>query len=365
MKKVLLYEDFSHLHATLAEGLRELGINVTVASSGDGWKNTARDIDLLRTGKIPKLKLLREKLFSSKFRNYDVLQFINCYSPLLGDNVLLFLLFFSIMRKNNKKLFLGAFGDDYYALHSSLYCGQLSYFVDHMPIETVTDEYALNVLKTLNTRKGRFINQYVAEKCDRIIAGCYDYYVPYEKLYKNKLSFIPFPINTDKILYTPNIVNNGKIRILVGKQKGRTEWKGIDIIYDILVEYEKKYPNEIQLVEAENVPFEEYKELVKSSNVMVDQLYASGQGINALISLAMGKITLTGGAPEQYEMVGEYVNRPITGVTSNREQIRQQLDTIISRKKDFEEWGFNCRKYVEDHHHYVKVAEKYLLAWQL
>ncbi len=365
MKKVLLYGEFSHLHETIAEGVRELGVNVTVASHGDGWKNCARDIDLYKKGKKEKLKLLQEQLFSSKFRNYDVLQFINCFVPVLGDNLLLFFWFFNTMKKHNKKLILGAFGDDYYSLQSCLNNEQPSFFAEHMPLNTITDEYALETLKLLNNNRGRFINRFVAERCDGIIAGCYDYYQPYEKIYKNKLSFIPFPINTEKILYTPNIVKNDKIRILIGKQKGRTEWKGIDIIHGILTEYEKKYPKEIQLIEVENVPLEEYTKLVSSSNVIVDQLYACGQGINALISLASGKVTMTGGAPEQYEMVGEYGNRPIVGLTPDRDQIRQQLDIIISRKKDFEEWGFNCRKYVEDHHHYIKVAEKYVQAWQL
>lgn len=44
--KILLLGEYSNVHNTLAEGLRQLGHQVTVASNGDFWKNYPRDIDL-------------------------------------------------------------------------------------------------------------------------------------------------------------------------------------------------------------------------------------------------------------------------------------------------------------------------------
>lgn len=46
--KILLLGEYSNVHATLAEGLRMLGHDVTVASNGDFWKNYPRDISLVR-----------------------------------------------------------------------------------------------------------------------------------------------------------------------------------------------------------------------------------------------------------------------------------------------------------------------------
>ncbi len=46
--KILLMGEYSNVHATLAEGLRKLGHQVTVLSNGDFWKNYPRDIDLVR-----------------------------------------------------------------------------------------------------------------------------------------------------------------------------------------------------------------------------------------------------------------------------------------------------------------------------
>ena len=41
--KILLLGEYSNVHHTLAEGLRVLGHEVTVASDGDGWKGYDRD----------------------------------------------------------------------------------------------------------------------------------------------------------------------------------------------------------------------------------------------------------------------------------------------------------------------------------
>ena len=45
MMKILLLGEYSNVHATLADGLRKLGHQVTVLSNGDFWKNYPRDID--------------------------------------------------------------------------------------------------------------------------------------------------------------------------------------------------------------------------------------------------------------------------------------------------------------------------------
>lgn len=38
MTKILLLGEYSNVHATLADGLRKLGHQVTVLSNGDFWK---------------------------------------------------------------------------------------------------------------------------------------------------------------------------------------------------------------------------------------------------------------------------------------------------------------------------------------
>ena len=77
--KILLLGEYSHVHWTLAEGLRHLGHQVTVASNGDFWKNYPRDIDLNRKAGICGFINFTARLIKAlpSMRGYDVVQLIN------------------------------------------------------------------------------------------------------------------------------------------------------------------------------------------------------------------------------------------------------------------------------------------------
>ena len=79
------------------------------------------------------------------------------------------------------------------------------------------------------------------------------------------------------------------------------------------------------------------KKILSKSNVLVDQLYSYGQGMNALSALAMGRIVLTGAEPENYELLNEYENRPIVNVIPDKYQITEQIERIIESKNNVEE----------------------------
>ena len=77
--RILLLGEYSNVHTTLAEGLRQLGHDVTVASNGDFWKDYPRDIDLARSpGKIGGIRLMAKVCsLLPRWRDYDVVQLIN------------------------------------------------------------------------------------------------------------------------------------------------------------------------------------------------------------------------------------------------------------------------------------------------
>ena len=55
--RVLLVGEFSGFYLNLKQGLQELGVDVTLAANGDGWKQIpGADIPLFRTGDKNKLK---------------------------------------------------------------------------------------------------------------------------------------------------------------------------------------------------------------------------------------------------------------------------------------------------------------------
>lgn len=76
--KVLLLGDYSGLHLNLAQGLKMLNIDVTVASNGDGWKDIPRNVDLKQPEKFKRIRFLT-KLSKAlpQLKGYDIVQLIN------------------------------------------------------------------------------------------------------------------------------------------------------------------------------------------------------------------------------------------------------------------------------------------------
>jgi glycosyltransferase involved in cell wall biosynthesis len=262
---------------------------------------------------------------------------------------------------------MGAFGDDYYwveACLNKIFNYSFLGLYQNNEAMILSEIGAQNAIYLHNTTSSYKHNKYVANLSDSIIAGTYDYWLPYHKSeFSNKLKFIPFPINTDEILYQPNILKNNKIVFFIGIQKDRYFWKGLDWVCPVLNEFKERYPNDIELCFVEDVPYDEYIKIMNRANIIVDQIYSMGQGMNALTALAKGKIVMTGAEDSQYSLIGELKNRPIINITPDKIQIKNQLELILDSRNTFENWGERCRKYIEDHHNYINIAKQYCQAW--
>ena len=104
--KILLLGEYSNVHWTLAQGLRNRGHEVCVVSNGDFWKDYPRDIDVARkAGKIGGIILIL-KLWSllPKMRGYDVVQLINPMFFVFKAERLFW--FYRYLRHHNKRVFL-------------------------------------------------------------------------------------------------------------------------------------------------------------------------------------------------------------------------------------------------------------------
>ena len=124
--KILLLGEYSNVHWTLAQGLRNLGHEVCVVSNGDFWKDYPRDIDVARkAGKIGGIILIL-KLWSllPKMRGYDVVQLINpMFFELKAERLFWF---YRYLRHHNKRVFLGAFG--VFCILLGIFFATLEYF---------------------------------------------------------------------------------------------------------------------------------------------------------------------------------------------------------------------------------------------
>lgn len=363
--KVLLLGEYSNVHWTLAQGLRALGHSVTVASDGDSWKNYPRDIDLHRksTGKTDTLDFLFRMARALPFmRGYDVVQLINpVFLELCPERLFPI---YRFLRRHNRKVFLGAFGMDYYWVKAGLDCQTYRYSDFNIGTEVrMNPDNDRFIAEWLNGPKGE-LNRYIADDCDGIVSGLYEYDACYRPHFPEKTQFIPFPIDLSEI--TPRIPHpeTKRTRFFIGIQRKRDAYKGTDIMYKALVKLATRYPDRIEIVKAESVPFAQYNRMMDHSDVLLDQLYSYTPAMNALCAMAKGLVVVGGGEEENYDILGEKELRPIVNVLPSFDDVYARLEELILHPEDIARRAAESMQYVRRHHDHRKVAERYVAFWK-
>ena len=358
--KILLLGEYSNVHATLAEGLRALGHQVTVASNGDFWKNYPRDIDLARTpnhwGGIRLMAKVATLLPS--FRGYDVVQVINpMFLELKAERILPI---YRYLRRHNRKMFLGAFGMDYYWVNECTQRRHLRYSDFNIGDKLRTNIEATREQKDwLGTPKEK-LNRIIADDCDGIITGLYEYWSCYEPHFPDKTTFIPFPIRPATSFSTEA---HQPVRIFIGINRERSSYKGTDIMLQAAREVEARHPDLMKLQVVESVPFSQYTQLMENSDAILDQLYAYTPSMNPLEAMKKGIICIGGGEPENYEIIGETELRPIINVEPTKESVVSALEQLVLHPEAIPELKRQSVEYITRHHDYLKVARQYLDFW--
>lgn len=362
--KILLLGEYSNMHWTLAQGLRQLGCEVTVVSDGDSYKNYQRDITLKRDGYgyLPSIKYIAQLwLQFQTFKGYDVVQIVNpCFFDVKAERNLQL---FNFLKKHNKKVFLGAFGDDTYWVKTCLSKNVFRYSEFDIPNRTEPLVKAAQLEKSWIGTAREEVNREIAENCDGIIACLYEYYKSYELDFKNKLVYIPQPINLSTTEFRQRGTNPDLVNFFIGIQVKRSDIKGADVLLKVLQDVHKKYPTESSVQIAESVPYQQYMQMRDKTDVLLDQLYSYSPAMNALGAMAQGIVTVSGGEPKVYEQLGEMDNHPIVNVYPTESDIFEKLESLIINRKDIAELSLNSRRFVEKHHDHVNVAQQYLDFW--
>ena len=369
--KILLIGEYSNVHWTLAEGLRALGHDVTVVSDGDRWKNYPRDIDLRRRS-LNKGASIRYLLDIARvwprLRGYDVVQIINpVFLDLKGDRCWPL---YKYLRRHNGRVFMGAFGMDYYWVKVCSDCKTFRYsdFNIGSELRRNADNYQWTA-DWLYGKKGE-LNQRIAADCDGIITGLYEYDCCYRPFYPTKTRFIPFPIDLSSVspakLYPidkrPGDEAASPVRFFIGIQRGRSAYKGTDVMLRALLRLQADYGADRVLInKAESVPFAEYQQMISDSHVLLDQLYSYTPAMNALMAMAKGMIVVGGGEEEQYAILGEHELRPIVNVQPNEQDVYDQIARrLLEGNEDIRQLQLDSIEYIRRHHDHVKVARQYV-----
>lgn len=357
--KILLIGEYSNVHWTLAKGLRALGHKVFVASDGCGWQNNPRDINIaLKDDSFAGILKYRYDIIRNlkNFKGYDVVQLISPVFFKLNTSDILKL--FKYLKKHNRKVFLGAFGTDYYYTKA---CLEERFRYSDFSVPGMTEKLPED---NINWTKSplKELNETLAEKCDGIVSCLYEYKVAYDSVWGYKSEYIPLPIDTDKI--KPTAVFDGKARFFMGIQKSKAHLKGCDIMSEVLSEVCSQHKEKCEFKCVKSLPFSEYIEVMNGCNILVDQLYSYSPGMNGLLGMAKGMVTISGGEEEIYSILDETTNKPIINPLPNRDDIFMKFSNIVENIESLEEIGKNSRRFVESHHNYIDVAMKYIEFWR-
>lgn len=358
--KILLLGEYSNVHWTLAEGLRALGQDVIVVSDGDAWKNYPRDIDLRRRslGRWDTMSYLWKVLrLMPKLKGYDVVQLIN---PIFLDlRVERMWKYYEQLKRQNGKIILGAFGMDYYWVKAGVDCRTFRYSDFNLGSEERHSAWNDQMkAEWLEGEKGR-LNQFIAQDCAGIVSGLYEYDVCYRPYFAEKLKFIPYPIKPDETVRPIDHIPE-TVRFFIGIQRGRSAYKGTDIMLRALEQLEKDYPERVEICRAESVPFSQYRQMMLGCDVLLDQLYSYTPAMNGLNALSQGLVLVGGGEPEQYDILGEKELRPIVNVLPDEEDVYRKLEELVLHPERIPELKRQGLEYIHRHHDYKKVAGEYL-----
>lgn len=363
--KILLLGEFSNVHWTLACALRKLGHEVSVISNGDEWKGYPSDISLVRkSGRMGSIVYLYKVLrLLPKLKGYDVVQLINPvhFIDLKAERGIRI---YDYLRRHNKRIFLGAFGYDHYYVYDSIVNRTLRYCDYYTPTREVHHDWnTANEHDWLHTFK-KDANIHIANTCDGIISGLYEYDVAYRPHFAGKTTFIPFPIETKDIDEGQLMTHEGrKLRFFIGIQRHRTALKGTDIMLRALEKVVANHPDRAEMVKAESVPFAQYKEMMKSSDILLDQIYSYTPAMNALQAMSQGLIVVGGGEEENYTILKEDELRPIINVQPDEEDIYRQLEQLILHPERIAKLKRDSVEYIRRHHDSIKVAKQYIDVW--
>lgn len=364
--KILLVGEYSNVHWTLACGLRSIGHSVTVISNGDFWKQYKCDILLKRdytsNARVAALKYFLKLLFTlRKMRGYDIVQITNpMFLELKAERIWRF---YRYLQRHNGKIFMGAFGMDHYYVKGCLDGNLFKYseLVYNNRIRAIKDNLD-SISDWTNNSSKQILNQRIAKECNGIVAGLWEYYQCYRQEFADKLEYIPFPVEpvSRESLPARYYQDIDRVRIFIGIQKSRSEFKGTDILLKVLQELQNEYPDKMELTCVSNVPFQEYKRLMRESDILVDQLYSPSPNMNSLLAMSQGLVVAGGGWDEPFELLGESKLRPVIDLPCEPNEIRATLLSCILNPQRIKEMKKESVEYINKYHTPSTVADKWI-----
>lgn len=376
--KILLIGEYSRLHNSLKEGLESLNHEVTIVGTGDKFKNFPVDVSI-----SPKIissnsvfqfinkisirlfginlesieKGIRFYFLLPQLQNYDVVQLINSNAIETFPRWSMYLL--GKVFSRNRKIFL-------------LVCGEETPIIDvllknNLKYSILTPYFNNPKLKKQYIYSLKYVSKsykklykFVATHSNGIIVSDLDYKIPMSQT-NTDFTFIPNPINVDTIRFSPNAIHD-KIVVFHGVNRYSSIKKGNSFFEKALLKLKEKYPTKVKVITANSLPYDKYQKTYNEAHIVLDQVYSFDQGYNALEAMARGKVVFTGAETvfaEHYNLSEKIAINALPDV----DYIVNELSYLIENPEEIIAIGNRARIFIEQEHHYIAIANKYLEFW--
>ena len=377
--RILLIGEFSRLHNSLKEGLVAIGHEVVIVGNGDGFKNYPVDLSTkakwcdTKIGNIPRQIIyrlikfdiariefgIRFYLHLKKLKNFDVVQLIN-ESPIQTtprfERFLLKKLF-----KQNKKSFLLCCGVDY-LVAKHLIEKKERYSIMNPYFENSKSKKEYQFILDFLSNSHKKTHEFIYQNIQGVFASDIDYLLPMQK-HSKFLGLIPNPVNTDNIKCSELIIKD-KIYIFLGINRGTYYTKGISFFEKSLEIIKNIYPSKVEIIIAENIPYNDYILLYAKAHIILDQVYGFDQGYNALEAMAKGKVVFTG-AEKEFTEYYNLTEKVAVNALPDVEYLASELIRLIENPLEIATIGKRARRFIETEHNYIKIAQKYSEIWSV
>lgn len=376
---ILLVGEYSRLHNSLKEGLIQLGHEVVLNGTNDGFKQFPVDHNYAVTVfSRPGLKLcaiLIKRLIAldllqiesaikfyrvlPKLKHFDVVQLINENSIKTNSSLEIWLL--KKLIKNNKKMFLLSCGIDHlsvkYANNKKFKYSILTPYHENPKLKK---DYKFILLKL--QAPAIKLHNFILKNVNGVIASDMDYHLPLLN-HPKYLGLIPNPINCSKIEFIPLAITD-KIIIFHGVNSENYIRKG-NVFFDGALEIIiNKFPDKVEIIRTEDMAYNDYIKIYNGCHILLDQVYAYDQGYNALEAMAKGKVVFTGAEQEWLDYYNIEADTVAINALPDTKKIAAKLEWLILNPDKIFEISRNARAFIEKEHDYIAIAEKYLKAWE-
>src|SRR5690606_37813995 len=141
--------------------------------------------------------------------------------------------------------------------------------------------------------------------------------------------------------------------------------KGNAFFEEALKIIKQKYPDKIEIITTQDIPYNEYIKMYDSCHILLDQVYAYDQGYNALEAMAKGKVVFTGAEQEWLDHYHLKKDTVAINALPDAQKIAEKLEWLILNPIEIGKISKNARAFIEKEPDHVTIAQCYLKKWHV